>query len=58
MMRGFKPTAATVLEDWTWAHPTYSFEVSKAVKSVNIDKSGLMADINLENNILGEKKKF
>ncbi len=51
MMRGEKPTSAKILEDWTWAHPTYSFDVSKAVKSVTIDKSGLMADINLENNV-------
>ena len=52
MMRGNKPTTAAVLEDWTWAHPTYSFSVSKNVKSVEIDKSNLMADINLENNVL------
>jgi hypothetical protein len=50
MMRGAKPTTANVIEDWTWAHPTYTFEASKEVKSVTIDKSGLMADINLENN--------
>ena len=51
MMRGNKPTSATVLEDWTWAHPTYTFATSKEVKSVEIDTSKLMADINLENNI-------
>ncbi|PQJ80374.1 M1 family metallopeptidase [Polaribacter porphyrae] len=51
MMRGEKPTATKILEDWTWAHPTYSFEVAKPIKSVIIDKSGLMADIKLENNI-------
>ena len=50
MMRGNKPTTSTVLEDWGWAYPTYSFEVSKEVKSIVIDKSGLMADINSENN--------
>ena len=50
MMRGNKPTISTVLEDWGWAYPTYSFEVSKEVKSIVIDKSGLMADINSENN--------
>ena len=50
MMRGAKPTSATVIEDWGWAYPTYTFEVSKEVKSVTIDKSGLMADMNLENN--------
>ena len=50
MMRGNKPTSATILKDWGWAYPTYSFEVSKNVKLVMIDKSGLMADVNLENN--------
>jgi hypothetical protein len=57
-MRGAKPTSATILEDWTWAHPTYTFETLKEVKSVVIDTSGLMADINLENNIFGENKKL
>ncbi|MFT5214879.1 MAG: hypothetical protein ACI9WV_002614 [Patiriisocius sp.] len=51
MMRGNKPTKATVLEDWAWANPVYSFTASKTVKSVTIDKSKLMADINADNNI-------
>jgi len=51
MMRGNKPTSATVLEDWAWANPVYSFVVSKNVKSVVIDKSKLMADIHADNNI-------
>ena len=55
MMRGAKPISATILKDWGWANPTYSFTVSKTVKSVTIDKSGLMADINLENNVLEVK---
>ena len=50
IMRGVKPTSNTILEDWAWAYPTYSFELSKEVKSITIDKSGLMADINLNNN--------
>ncbi|CAM1349606.1 M1 family metallopeptidase [Tenacibaculum insulae] len=50
MMRGEKPTKATVITDWTWAHPTYTFTTSKEVKSVEIDPSKLMADINQENN--------
>ena len=45
MMRGNKPTKATILEDWTWAHPTYEFEVTKEVAFVEIDPSKLMADI-------------
>ncbi|HCY97590.1 M1 family metallopeptidase [uncultured Polaribacter sp.] len=55
MMRGSKPTAATVLEDWGWAYPTYSFKTSKLVQSVTIDKSKLMADIDSENNIFEVK---
>ncbi len=51
MMRGAKPTSNTTIEDWAWAYPIYTFEVSKEVKSVTIDKSGLMADINLDNNV-------
>ena len=51
MMRGNKPTDATILEDWTWAHPTYTFTASKMVKSVEIDASQLMADIDRSNNV-------
>ncbi len=50
IMRGAKPTNATVIEDWAWAHPTYTFTTSKAVKSVAIDAENLMADINESNN--------
>jgi hypothetical protein len=52
IMRGTKPTSATIIEDWGWAYPTYSFTVNKDVKSVEIDVEKLMADVNLENNIL------
>ncbi len=45
MMRGNKPTKATILKDWSWAHPIYKFEVLKEIKSVEIDPSKLMADI-------------
>ena len=45
MMRGNKPTNATVLKDWSWSHPVYKFQVSKEIKSVEIDPSKLMADI-------------
>jgi hypothetical protein len=50
MMRGEKPTSATLKPDWAWAYPTYSFDASSVVKSVEIDPSGFMADINKENN--------
>ena len=55
MMRGNKPTLATILKDWGWAHPTYSFTVSKPIKTVTIDNSGLMADINEGNNVFKVK---
>ncbi|WP_136482722.1 M1 family metallopeptidase [Cognatitamlana onchidii] len=51
MMRGEKPTSATVIKDWAWSYPTYSFKVSKPVKSVEIDPSSRMADINRVNNV-------
>ena len=54
MMRGEKPTKATKIADWTFAHPTYTFTTSKEVKSVEIDPSKLMADINQENNSFGK----
>ncbi|RZP04884.1 MAG: M1 family peptidase [Flavobacteriales bacterium] len=57
MMRSNKPNpdinkSWTVLPDWAWAYPNYSFVIkkNKKIKSVEIDASGLMADINLENN--------
>ena len=51
MMRGAKPTTATVLDDWAWAYPSYSFEVSKEVKAVYIDPEGYMADVDRKNNV-------
>ena len=50
MMRGEKPTSATVINDWAWAMPTYTFEAGKTVKSVEIDASQMMADVNRKNN--------
>jgi hypothetical protein len=50
LMRGEKPTKATILPDWAWAHPSYKFKANKKVKSVEIDDSFLMADINRRNN--------
>ena len=59
MMRGEKENPypnlkRTVLEDWPWAFPTYSFTLDKPkdnIKAVVIDPSQLMADINAANNI-------
>lgn len=50
MMRGEKPTLATIIKDWAWAYPTYTFKTSKNVSSVKIDPKNMMADINKENN--------
>ncbi|MBT8316348.1 MAG: M1 family metallopeptidase [Lutibacter sp.] len=50
MMRGNKPTSATILKDWTWAHPKYTFSTSKEIKSVQIDPFEMMADIDKTNN--------
>jgi hypothetical protein len=52
MMLGAKPTTATMLENWAWAFPTYTFSAKKDVLKVEIDPSGLMADIDKSNNIL------
>src|SRR5690554_6325416 len=58
MMWGEKPHIftelnRTVLDDWAWSYPTYSFEIDngKKVKSIMIDATQRMADVNAENNI-------
>ena len=51
MMRGEKPTTATILPDWAWAYPTYTFTTKKEIQSIEIDKSGLMADVDKKNNV-------
>lgn len=48
----------TVLKGWDWAYPTYTLEIPKsksAIKAIVIDPSGLMADVNRENNIYEKK---
>ncbi len=59
MMRGEKENPypnlkRTVLEDWPWAKPTYTFSINRPltdVKAIMIDPSQLMADVNGDNNI-------
>jgi hypothetical protein len=58
MMRGKKPNPnptqnRVVLKDWAWAFPEYSFTIDndKKVKSVVIDLSQRMADVDLNNNV-------
>ena len=53
MARGHKPTSATVIDNWAWAYPTYTFETNKQVKSVEIDPKNLMADVDKSNNKRG-----
>lgn len=63
LMRWEKPNPyigikATVLKGWDWAYPTYFFEVPKAkanIKSITIDPSGLLADVNKEDNVFVKK---
>jgi hypothetical protein len=58
MMRGEKENPypqlkRTVLEDWPWTNPSYSIQVDRPIediKSITIDPSQLMADVNQENN--------
>ncbi|MDZ7808420.1 MAG: hypothetical protein U5K71_15110 [Gracilimonas sp.] len=43
----------TVLRDWTWVEPTYNLVINKPasqIKSITIDPSQRLADINKENN--------
>ena len=47
-------TKRTVLSDWAWAYPTYSFAIAKpknTIKKITIDNSNLMADVKRENNV-------
>ena len=48
----------TVLKGWDWAYPTYELPLSQEkskIKSIAIDPSGLMADVNKENNVFEKK---
>ena len=56
MMRGEKPTNATIASDWAWAVPTYRLKTNKNVKVVEIDNSEFMADVKRENNTYSLEK--
>ncbi|MEP6261260.1 MAG: M1 family metallopeptidase [Gillisia sp.] len=60
MMRWVKPAegdlSRKVAARWPWAHPTYELSLDKPVSGIIIDESGLMADINRENNIYSTEK--
>jgi len=47
----------TILPDWPWTNPTYSLDLSKPkseIKSIGIDITNTMADINPKNNSFSE----
>ncbi len=51
----FPSIPRTVLPSWAWAYPTYDFIIDKpyeSIAAVQIDPSGLMADVDLDNNSL------
>ncbi len=57
IMRGEKENESEidriVLPDWPWTNPTYQFVINEPmdeIKSIQIDESGYMADVNKENN--------
>ena len=54
----FPTLKRTVLAPWDWAYPTFEFTIKKqkpAIKSITIDSSGLMADVNRLNNVYEKK---
>ncbi len=57
IMRGEKPAEGdmkrTVLDDWHWVNPTYTFDISAAassIKTISIDPSQRLADVEYSNN--------
>ena len=61
LMRGEKPAEngkqkRSILKDWTWVNPTYEFQARGEVKSVVIDASMRMADVDRANNTFPKVK--
>lgn len=59
LLLGYKPAedtlARTVHPEWMWTHPEYTFYIGNAIsqiKSIEIDPSFRMADVNRQNNKL------
>jgi hypothetical protein len=58
MMRGEKKAevnapSLVLSQDWSWTHPTHTINLKRAmdtIKSVEIDPSKRMADVQVENN--------
>jgi hypothetical protein len=62
IMRGEKINESgfnrTVLSDWFWTHPTYSFNIDiplSQIKKIEIDESERMADVNRDNNVFDQE---
>ena len=54
LMRGFKKELSSNFEklpSWGWASPSYTFPLQKEVIKIEIDPSGLLADVDLKNNL-------
>ena len=54
LMRGEKITSAKIRKDWYWTHPTYDLKIDiplDNIEKIEIDESGLMADVNRDDNI-------
>ena len=59
IMRWEKHGMENVEDDWAWAFPTYDLTLpvaNYAVEKVEIDPSGKMADVNLDNNVFSKQK--
>lgn len=46
----YKGVKRTVLTPWAWTNPNYAVKISKEVKSVTIDPTQRLADLNYSNN--------
>jgi len=53
IMRGEKEQKGTLLPDWSWIKPTYSFSVEKSIKKIEI--VGQIADVDKKTNIWEHK---
>ena len=57
MMRGEKSffnQKVSALSDWSWANPTYQFEIESPladIKVIQLNPTGLKADVNPNNDI-------
>lgn len=65
LMRNEKPAEndmkRTILEDWPWVNPSYSFEIPASVQSIStitIDNSNRLADIDKSNNSFDVQRMF